>query len=146
MDTVLLPTPITMENALVDTALFYIQAKLHFDYIPNQIAYLALDITVSSVFGARLFSLIFEDGIKVFSNPLKSIFRPGFWLHGGVTFLIMSLYRNQSVMTNRLVFIDAAGLGFPLYEFFSRLGCHSYGCCFGKKADKKSKALFSPII
>lgn len=28
--------------------------------------------------------------------------------------------------------VAALGLSLPLYEAFSRLGCHSYGCCFGR--------------
>lgn len=29
--------------------------------------------------------------------------------------------------------IAALGITLPLFETFSRLGCHSYGCCFGRR-------------
>ncbi|KAJ6544375.1 hypothetical protein B0H19DRAFT_1267650 [Mycena capillaripes] len=46
----------------------------------------ALRITLfSAIFFARVFSLFMEDGIaQLIAHPLRTIFRPGFWLHGGL--------------------------------------------------------------
>ncbi|KAJ7916240.1 hypothetical protein B0H13DRAFT_2449915 [Mycena leptocephala] len=46
----------------------------------------ALHITLlTAIAGARLFSLIMEDGlVRLLSHPLPTIFRPGFWLHRGL--------------------------------------------------------------
>jgi phosphatidylglycerol:prolipoprotein diacylglycerol transferase len=119
---------------------FYVAKTLSWSEIPNEVLYLPLSIIAWSIFGARLFSMIFEDGFqKLWKSPLKAFLRPGFWLHGGLTFLLLAVYANRHVISHPFVFFDGAGLGFPLYEAFSRIGCHSYGCCFGKCVTEKSR-------
>jgi prolipoprotein diacylglyceryltransferase len=120
--------------------IFYMAKTLSWTEIPNQMLYLPLSIIAWSIFGARLFSMIFEDGFqKLLKTPLKAILRPGFWLHGGLAFLLLAVFANRNVISHPLVFFDGVGLGFPLYEAFSRIGCHSYGCCFGKRVSEKSR-------
>ena len=110
---------------------------------PQDIAYLPLSILSWSILGARLFSLIFEDGLSGLRvSPLRSIFRPGFWLHGGLAFLLWGLYANRAYVSNPWVFFDGAGIGLPIYEALSRMGCHSYGCCFGKQLDSDTDGIY----
>lgn len=90
-------------------------------------------ILLCAVIGARALSLVFEDGIpKLLSDPLSAIFRPGFWLHGGIAGAGIGIVVSRESILRPLDMVTALGLSLPLYEAFSRLGCHSYGCCFGR--------------
>jgi prolipoprotein diacylglyceryltransferase len=102
----------------------------------------ALHITLlTAIAGARLFSLIMEDGlVRLLSHPLPTIFRPGFWLHGGLFGAGIG-----AIISHQLGYVPslplfAAGLavGLPMYETFSRVGCHTYGCCYGPPATSGS--------
>lgn len=92
---------------------------------------------VQAVLGARLFSVFLEDGgfAALRARPLKTLLRPGFWLHGGLLGA-----GTGGVSAFALGFTDLGGLtrvagammvGLPLYEFWSRIGCHTFGCCYG---------------
>jgi prolipoprotein diacylglyceryltransferase len=98
---------------------------------------------LSAVVGARAFSILIEDGglRALFSHPMRTILRPGFWLHGG----FMGAGFGASVAC-AIGWIDIHGVvrlasslmvGLPLYEFWSRIGCHTYGCCYGIAAQAK---------
>lgn len=90
-------------------------------------------ILLCAVIGARTLSLVFEDGLpQLLSNPLPTIFRPGFWLHGGIAGAGIGIVLSRESILRPLDMVTALGLSLPLYEAFSRLGCHSYGCCFGR--------------
>ncbi|KAL0569317.1 hypothetical protein V5O48_012650 [Marasmius crinis-equi] len=113
-------------------------------------------VVASAVLGARLFSLIFEDGLKqLLYAPIPTIFRPGFWLHGGIagaTFAAIYLYYVGEV-TDLVTFGGSLAIGLPLFEFFSRIGCHCYGCCYGRPLtpEELSKArrfwlVFPPVV
>ncbi|KAJ7039344.1 Prolipo protein diacylglyceryl transferase-domain-containing protein [Mycena alexandri] len=94
---------------------------------------LAITIFTAIVF-ARIFSLVMEDGIaQLVAQPLRTIFRPGFWLHGGVFGATVGGIISQRVgyVPDFSVFAASFAIGFPLYETFSRIGCHTYGCCYG---------------
>ncbi|KAF7354588.1 Phosphatidylglycerol--prolipoprotein diacylglyceryl transferase [Mycena sanguinolenta] len=95
----------------------------------------ALGITIiSAIFFARVFSLVMEDGVlKLVKQPIRTVFRPGFWLHGGLFGAavggIISYYIGY--VPNFTLFAASLAIGLPLYETFSRIGCHTYGCCYG---------------
>ncbi|ESK94891.1 hypothetical protein Moror_14058 [Moniliophthora roreri MCA 2997] len=95
-----------------------------------------------SVLGARIFSLIFEDGLKQFVYaPISTCLRPGFWLHGGIAGAAVSssyLYHIGAIPSID-AFCGALAVGLPLYEFFSRIGCHCYGCCYGRPLTQEMK-------
>ncbi|KAJ6579681.1 Prolipo protein diacylglyceryl transferase-domain-containing protein [Mycena vulgaris] len=95
----------------------------------------ALRITISSaIFFARVFCLVFEDGLaRLIAAPLRTIFRPGFWLHGGLFGAAVGALISQRTgyVPNFQLFAASLAVGFPLYETFSRIGCHTYGCCYG---------------
>ncbi|KAJ7124428.1 Prolipo protein diacylglyceryl transferase-domain-containing protein [Mycena epipterygia] len=95
----------------------------------------ALGITIASaIFFARVFSLCMEDGIaQLIAQPLRTIFRPGFWLHGGLFGAAVGAFISQSTgyVPNFHLFIGSLAVGLPIYETFSRIGCHTYGCCYG---------------
>ncbi|KAK7026559.1 Phosphatidylglycerol--prolipo protein diacylglyceryl transferase [Favolaschia claudopus] len=99
----------------------------------------ALGITISlAIFCARMFSLVMEDGIRKFvAQPLRTFLRPGFWLHGGLFGAAVGTviaYR-AGYVPNFSIYAASLAIGLPLYETFSRLGCHTYGCCYGCPVD-----------
>ena len=113
-------------------------------------------VVISAILGARVFSLVFEDGLKqVFYHPLPTILRPGFWLHGGIAGAALASTYLYSVgaITDLLTVGGSLAVGLPLFEFFSRIGCHCYGCCYGKPYDPKELAesrrfwfVFLPVV
>ncbi|KAJ7618590.1 Prolipo protein diacylglyceryl transferase-domain-containing protein [Roridomyces roridus] len=95
----------------------------------------ALGLTIlSAIFFARVFSLVMEDGLaRLLAHPLRTIFRPGFWLHGGLFGAAVGgiVAYGAGYVPDFPLFAASLAVGLPLYETFSRIGCHTYGCCFG---------------
>ncbi|KAJ7476824.1 hypothetical protein B0H11DRAFT_1301508 [Mycena galericulata] len=95
----------------------------------------ALSITIASaILFARLFSLYMEDGVaRLVAHPLRTLFRPGFWLHGGLFGAAVGgvVSHIAGYVPNFPLFAASLAVGLPLYETFSRIGCHTYGCCYG---------------
>ncbi|KAJ7062742.1 Prolipo protein diacylglyceryl transferase-domain-containing protein [Mycena amicta] len=119
--------------ALVLTALAFAPASA--TSTTNLNLKLALQITLlSAVLGARLFSLVMEDGITaLFSRPIQTLFRPGFWLHGGLLGAAVGAVgaHRLGLVLSLPRFVASLAMGLPLYEACSRVGCWTYGCCYG---------------
>lgn len=82
--------------------------------------------------GARLFSLMLE-WRQLFVEPVKTLIKPGYMLHGGVFGGTVALLVYGLVgPTTLLNLVDTWGLVMPLGEAIIRLGCYVYGCCWGK--------------
>jgi prolipoprotein diacylglyceryltransferase len=99
----------------------------------------ALNLTlVYAVLCARLLSITMDDGFSALvSCPIRTLLRPGFWLHGGLfgaTAGAVFAYK-LGYVHDFPVFVGSLAIGLPLYETFSRIGCHTYGCCYGRVAD-----------
>ena len=108
----------------------------HYSDLKNA-PYLLINIIIYGIIGARLFSIIFEDGFNnLIENPVKTIFRPGFWLYGGILGAIISLLKNKDLIYDIKYFSFSLCIGLPIYETFARIGCHTYGCCFGIPSSK----------
>ncbi|KAJ7165688.1 hypothetical protein C8R43DRAFT_987307 [Mycena crocata] len=78
-----------------------------------------------------------EDGLaNLIAHPLRTIFRPGFWLHGGLFGAALGAMIAQQLgyVPHLSLFAASLAVGLPLYEMFSRIGCHTYGCCYGAPA------------
>ncbi|THV07762.1 hypothetical protein K435DRAFT_959258 [Dendrothele bispora CBS 962.96] len=122
---------------------------------PRDSLAIALSVTIiSAVLFARLLCLVYEDTLSVFfQNPLRVFLRPGFWLHGGVFGAALGLMISSYVLNLIDMFEVASAfcIAFPLYESISRLGCHTYGCCYGRKVEEAEISssqllkLFSPV-
>ncbi len=85
--------------------------------------------------GARGFSVLL-DGAAIFRDPIRTLLKPGYMLHGGVfggmvAMLGYARYADVSI----LPILDAWALAMPLGEAICRLGCFVYGCCFGKPTE-----------
>lgn len=78
-----------------------------------------------------------EDGLeRLLAHPFRTIFRPGFWLHGGLLGAAFGAVVAQQLgyVPSLPLFAASLAVGLPLYETFSRIGCHTYGCCYGPRA------------
>lgn len=88
-------------------------------------------------FGARMMHLV-SLGRKFFVSPRKYLFETGFYLQGGVIgALIWSIIYTYFTGVPMSLFWDGLCLGTLLGQFFGRLGCFNYGCCFGKPTSSK---------
>jgi phosphatidylglycerol:prolipoprotein diacylglycerol transferase len=87
--------------------------------------------------GARLFSVLLE-WRELFHHPLATLIKPGYMLHGGLFGGAVAIagfgLRSQIPV---LALTDAFALALPLGEAIARLGCHVYGCCYGKPTGSK---------
>ncbi len=82
--------------------------------------------------GARLFSILLE-WRELFVRPIQTLLKPGYMLHGGVGggALAIAIYA-YATGTPVLALTDAWAFALPLGESIARIGCHVYGCCWGK--------------
>ena len=85
-----------------------------------------------ALLGLRVFSILTELK-ELFLHPLQTIIHPGYMLHGGVAggAVAMAIIA-QLTSTSVLVYLDGAALALPLGEAIARVGCHVYGCCWGR--------------
>lgn len=87
--------------------------------------------------GLRSFSIMLE-WRELFRNPLQTIIKPGYMLHGGIAgglvgFVIIS----QITGVPLLRLLDGPALCLPLGEAIARLGCYVYGCCWGRPTESR---------
>jgi len=106
---------------------------------PDIIINLTLYILLGVLIGARLFFVIFYDWNYFISNPLKffAFWEGGLVFYGGLIGGIVSGYLYlKKLKLNILAYSDIISVCTFIGIFFGRLGCLSYGCCFGKVAEK----------
>jgi len=100
---------------------------------------------IFSFLGARIF-YIFVDSDEFLAHPFQILIgRSGFVFYGGVIFgLISSYFLAKRNKINFLQFCDIVGVGIPLAHAFGRIGCFSYGCCYGQPTTSWIGVLFPP--
>ncbi len=82
--------------------------------------------------GARIFHLL-ALGKKFWQNPLKYLFQTGFYVQGGLLgALLWSLWAAPFLGISWPRLLDGLLWGSALGQFWGRLGCFNYGCCFGR--------------
>jgi phosphatidylglycerol:prolipoprotein diacylglycerol transferase len=82
--------------------------------------------------GARAFSIMLE-WRQLFVNPVATLLKPGYMLHGGIFGGAVALFVYGATQTpSTLNFVDTFGVAMPLGEAIIRIGCYVYGCCWGK--------------
>lgn len=98
---------------------------------------------IFSFIGARIF-YIFTDFENFLQNPFEMLAsRSGFVFYGGVIFGIITLFVLAKLhKINFLKLSDIIILGVPLAHAFGRLGCFSYGCCYGRPTNSFLGVLF----
>lgn len=98
---------------------------------------------VFSFIGARIF-YIFTDFRSFLLNPLEILLsRSGFVFYGGVIFGVITLYVLAKLHKIKFLKLsDIIASGVPLAHAFGRLGCFSYGCCYGRPTESAIGVLF----
>jgi len=89
-------------------------------------------IALGILVGSRLFHLI-ASFKKVKTSPTLILKQTVFYDQGGnIAALIIVIIYSYLTGINLLIVGDAVAFGGSLALAFGRLGCYSYGCCFGK--------------
>ncbi|MEM6292522.1 MAG: prolipoprotein diacylglyceryl transferase family protein [Myxococcota bacterium] len=101
-------------------------------------AKLYLFILVPSILiGLRSFSILLE-WRELFRNPLQTIVKPGYMLHGGIAGGLVGLIIISQVSGVPILrLLDGPALCLPLGEAIARLGCYVYGCCWGRPTESR---------
>lgn len=95
----------------------------------------ALVMLPSVLAGARAFSVMLE-WRSLFSEPARTLLKPGYMLHGGVAGGAAALVGWHLVSGVPLLHVlDAWALALAVGESICRLGCFVYGCCWGRPTD-----------
>ncbi|NNM66941.1 MAG: hypothetical protein HKM06_02890 [Spirochaetales bacterium] len=82
--------------------------------------------------GARLFHL-FALGKKFLAQPRKYLLQTGFYVQGGLVGLLVWCFQAAPVLQISIfTLMDGLLWAGALGQFWGRLGCFNYGCCFGK--------------
>lgn len=105
----------------------------------DQIIGFYIFILLPAIFiGVRLLSIIEilidkRDFSLTPQNLVQLIFAPGFNIQGGILigFVTIILYAKLNQIAVLPIF-DGCALGIALGESIGRIGCHTYGCCWGK--------------
>lgn len=102
-----------------------------------------------SFIGARLLYILVN--FKEFlANPIEILLsRSGFVFYGGVIFgIISAFYYSKRYNIDFLRLLDISAFGIVLGHAIGRLGCFSYGCCYGKPTNSFIGVVFkatSPV-
>ncbi|MDP2923311.1 MAG: prolipoprotein diacylglyceryl transferase [Candidatus Omnitrophota bacterium] len=96
---------------------------------------------VFSFLGAKIVYILLD--FKNFLARPLSMVRTGFVFYGGVIFGLPAFY----LLTKRYKIVfreiaDALALGIPVGHALGRIGCFSYGCCYGKRTNSFLGVLF----
>lgn len=88
---------------------------------------------ISGFIGARLL-YIFTELPYFWEHPLQMVFsRSGFVFYGGIIGGLICFYiLTKKYRLDLWQCIDIVSVVIPLGHFLGRLGCFSYGCCYGK--------------
>jgi len=102
-----------------------------------------------SFIGARVFYIItnFKDFLQ---SPTEYIFsRSGFVFYGGLVFGLVSMFfYSRKYNIDFLKLLDISAFGITIGHSIGRLGCFSYGCCYGKPTNSFIGVVFpieSPV-
>jgi phosphatidylglycerol:prolipoprotein diacylglycerol transferase len=100
---------------------------------PVRIARLVLVVGMPAILiGLRLFTILTE-WKSLFARPWETVIRPGYMLHGGIGGGILAcVWIARVTGIDFFLYSDGAALALPLAEAIGRIGCHVYGCCWGR--------------
>lgn len=95
------------------------------------------------LFGARATSILLE-WRELKQSPLQTLLKPGYMLQGGIFGAVASLMLYACWTGDdfwRL--LDVGAFAMPLGEAVGRVGCHLYGCCWGRKKNSGWRVVYS---
>lgn len=113
---------------------------------PKHIENLFLVVVICSIFGSRLFHVLFEEFSYYASHPLKifAVWEGGYTLYGAMiaAFSGLVIYCKRHKLNFRQ-FSDIAAPSTALGIFIGRLGCFAAGCCWGRPTNGAFGVVFS---
>jgi len=96
-------------------------------------ARLHLLITMPAIFLGLRVTTILTELPDLWRRPLQTIVRPGYMLHGGIFGGALGVaIVSQITGVGTLFYFDCAVLALTVGETIARIGCHVYGCCWGR--------------
>lgn len=112
---------------------FYWAMYARFVYLNQQFFTMTLVAPLFVWGGAKLYFFA-ALGRKFLNRPMKYLVQTGFYVQGGIIgALIWGIVASLFLNVSFFVLADALCLGTFLGQFFGRLGCFNYGCCYGKE-------------
>mmetsp|Transcript_17 Transcript_17/g.33 ORF Transcript_17/g.33 Transcript_17/m.33 type:complete len:321 (+) Transcript_17:251-1213(+) len=111
-------------------AIYYISHQYPNEVVQSYLQVISYFMFPLGIVGARIMSWVFEDNFS-----MSQLFRPGFWWHGGLIGVMLGTLIGSYIKSLSVVaLLDSFGAAMPAFEIFNRLGCLSYGCCWGREA------------
>jgi phosphatidylglycerol---prolipoprotein diacylglyceryl transferase len=110
---------------------FLVEAHLGVAITSRYAMLVTLSYSVSFALGAKLLRILYNLG-QLRRNPRELLRRSGNSFYGGVAGFIAASYLTSTC--SGVPFwtqLDITFLCLPMFQIFIRLGCASYGCCFG---------------
>lgn len=96
-------------------------------------ARLHLLITMPAIFIGLRVTTILTELPDLWRRPLQTVVRPGYMLHGGIFGGAIGLLAvSQITGVRTLFYFDCAVMALTIGETIARIGCHVYGCCWGR--------------
>lgn len=105
------------------------------DFDPKHIENIFLICVISSIVGARLFHVVFEEFTYYSANPTKifAVWEGGYTFYGALLSCFLGIYIYGTLKKVRfLELVDIATPSTALGLFIGRLGCFFAGCCWGR--------------
>jgi len=112
---------------------FYWYMYTHIGFLSRDFLTLTLLTPVFVWSGAKLYYFA-ALGKKFVKNPMKYLVQTGFYVQGGIIgAIVWGVFASTRLDISFFLLADALCLGTFLGQFFGRLGCFNYGCCYGKE-------------
>lgn len=96
----------------------------------NSAFFIVLLLTVGLIASSKLLYWLYNIK-RLWRDPVSVINETGFVFFGGIIGIILVLAIVPFQGIDRLTLLDFAFLLLPVAQIFLRLGCASYGCCYG---------------
>jgi prolipoprotein diacylglyceryltransferase len=119
-------------NAMAIVTAFFYYLYIHgFSVLAS--SYYMLPVGALMVWAGARFMHLIALGKKFFNNPKRYLSETGFYFQGGIVGAVLWSFLYAFVANIPLSFIwDGLCFGTLLGQFFGRIGCFNYGCCYGK--------------
>ncbi len=104
----------------------------------------SLGYSIFFLVGTKLLRIL-KDVKNILNNPWGILKKNGNSFYGGVFGLFFAAYIFHNQNNLLLLHMDLIAISLPIFQVFIRLGCASYGCCFGKPYNGKNSICYQNI-
>ncbi|MGZ3742498.1 MAG: prolipoprotein diacylglyceryl transferase [Pseudobdellovibrionaceae bacterium] len=134
------PTFFLLISLVLSISLFWVVRRGDLYQLPKKnILDLSLLLMVSSLFGARLMHVLYENFSYYRENPVKIFYlwQGGFVFFGGMILALTASYFYLQIMNvkSKSAYFDAFAPVLAFAYGFGRLGCFFGGCCYGRSCE-----------